>query len=77
MIDGNICTDAARRLKGGEVVKILETAAPAPPKPEDVGIVYLDDAVVVVDKPSGLTTTRHHEELSWPARKRQLQPTLD
>jgi 23S rRNA pseudouridine1911/1915/1917 synthase len=77
MIDGNICTDPARRLKGGEVIKILATAAPAPPKPEDVEIVYLDDALVVVDKPSGLTTTRHHEELSWPARRRQLQPTLD
>lgn len=77
MVDGNICTDPARRLKGGEVIKVLETAAPAPPKPEDVEIVYLDDAVTVVDKPSGLTTTRHHEELSWPARRRQLQPTLD
>jgi 23S rRNA pseudouridine1911/1915/1917 synthase len=77
MIDGNICTDQARRLKGGEVIKVLETAAPAPPKPEDVEIVYLDDALTVVDKPSGLTTTRHHEELSWPARRRQLQPTLD
>jgi len=77
MIDGNICTDSARRLKGGEVVKILDQAAPAPPKAEDVEIVYLDDAVAVVNKPSGLTTTRHHEELSWPARRRQLQPTLD
>jgi len=77
MIDGNICSDSARRLRGEEVVKILEQAAPAPPKPEDVAIVYLDDAVAVVNKPSGLTTTRHHEELSWPARRRQLQPTLD
>ncbi len=77
MIDGNICTDPARRLKGGEVLKILGQAAPALPKAEDVEIVYMDDAVAVVDKPSGLTTTRHHEELSWPARRRQLQPTLD
>ncbi len=77
MIDGNICTDPARRLKGGEVLKILGQAAPAPPKAEDVEIVYMDDAVAVVDKPSGLTTTRHHEELSWPASRRQVQPTLD
>ncbi|MBL6713513.1 MAG: RluA family pseudouridine synthase [Pirellulales bacterium] len=77
MIDGNICNDEARRLKGGEVVKVLASAAPAPPKAEDVDIIYLDDAVAIVEKPSGLTTTRHHEELSWPARRRQLQPTLD
>jgi len=33
--------------------------------------------VVVVDKPPGVTTTRHHEERSWPARRRQAQPTLE
>jgi 23S rRNA pseudouridine1911/1915/1917 synthase len=32
---------------------------------------------VVVDKPTGITTTRHTEELSWPTRRRQVQPTLD
>mgnify|MGYP003333687371 FL=1 len=77
MIHGNVCTDEARRLKEGEVVKVLEASAAPPPKPRDVRIVYLDDDVVVVDKPSGITTTRHHEEASWPARRRQVQPTLD
>lgn len=77
MIHGNVCTDEARRLKDGEVVKVLEAAAAPPPKPADVRIVYIDDDVVVVDKPSGITTTRHHEEASWPARRKQLQPTLD
>lgn len=77
MIHGNVCTDEARRLKDGEVVKVLEAAAAPPPKPADVRIVYVDDDVVVVDKPSGITTTRHHEEASWPARRKQVQPTLD
>lgn len=77
MIHGNVCTDEARRLKDGEVVKVLEAAAAPPPKPADVRIVYIDDDVVVVDKPAGITTTRHHEEASWPARRKQLQPTLD
>ncbi len=77
MIHGNICTDAARRLKDGEVVKVLEVAATAPPKADDVRIVFVDDQVVVVEKPTGITTTRHTEELSWPARRRQVQPTLD
>jgi 23S rRNA pseudouridine1911/1915/1917 synthase len=77
MIHGNICTDTARRLKDGEVVKVLASAAAAPPKADDVRVVHLDDQVVVVDKPTGITTTRHTEELSWPTRRRQVQPTLD
>jgi len=77
MIHGNICTDTARRLKDGAVVKVLVAAAAPPPKADDVRVVHLDDQVVVVDKPTGITTTRHTEELSWPTRRRQVQPTLD
>jgi 23S rRNA pseudouridine1911/1915/1917 synthase len=77
LIHGNICTDPARRLGVGEVVKVLEVAAPKLPAAGDVRIVHLDDDVVVVDKPPGVTTTRHHEERDWPARRRQLQPTLE
>jgi len=76
-IHGNLCRDAARRLQAGEVVKLLDIPVAAPPGPRDVHIVYLDESVVVVDKPSGITTTRHHEEAGWPKRRRQLQPTLD
>jgi 23S rRNA pseudouridine1911/1915/1917 synthase len=77
LIHGNVCTDAARRLREGEVVKVLEVAAAPLPKADDVRVVHVDDDVVVVEKPTGLTTTRHHEELSWPARRRQVQPTLE
>lgn len=77
LIHGNICTDAARRLRQGEVVKVLHVAAAPLPKVDDVRVVHVDDDVVVVEKPTGLTTTRHHEELSWPARRRQMQPTLE
>jgi 23S rRNA pseudouridine1911/1915/1917 synthase len=77
LVHGNVCTDEARRLKEGEVVKVLEVAAAPLPKSADVRIVHVDDDVVVVDKPTGLTTTRHHEEASWPARRRQVQPTLE
>ncbi len=38
---------------------------------------YWDEHVVVVDKPAGVTTTRHHEEQRWPTRRKQIQPTLD
>ena len=77
LIHGNICTDIARRLKEGEVVKVLDVAAAPLPKADDVRVVHVDADVVIVDKPTGLTTTRHHEEASWPAKRRQLQPTLE
>ncbi len=77
LVHGNVCTDVARRLKAGEVVKVLAAAAAPPPQATDVRIVHLDDDVVVVDKPTGITTTRHHEEASWPARRKQIQPTLE
>jgi len=77
LIHGNLCPDTARRLAAGEVVKLLDVPAAAPPRAGDVRVVHLDDDVVVVDKPTGVTTTRHHEEASWPARRRQMQPTLE
>ncbi len=77
LVHGNMATDIARRLKVGEVVKVLEAAARKPPGARDVRIVHLDDDVVVVEKPAGVTTTRHHEERGWPARRRQIQPTLE
>ena len=49
MIHGNICTDVARRLQEGEVVKVLPEAAVAPPRADDVRVVHLDDAGLDVD----------------------------
>lgn len=77
LVHGNLATDIGRRLKEGEVVKVLEVSAPKPPGARDVRIVHLDDDVVVVEKPARVNTTRHHEEQSWPARRRQIQPTLE
>jgi len=77
MLSGNICVDPARRLRLSDVVKILPHPAAPPPKESDVRVRFLDAHVVVVEKPAGMTTTRHAEERDWPARRRQLQPTLD
>lgn len=77
MISGNICVDEARRLKLQDVIKLLDQPAAAPPVAEDVRIRFLDRHLVVVEKPSGMTTTRHAEERDWPARRKQIQPTLD
>jgi len=76
-VNGNLCMDPARRLTTGEVVKVHERALNAPPKAADVAVEHCDDEVVVVNKPSGMTTVRHPEERNWPSRRKQVQPTLD
>jgi 23S rRNA pseudouridine1911/1915/1917 synthase len=77
MVSGNVCTDVGRRLKLQDVVKLLPHPMAAPPRESDVKVVYLDSQVIVVDKPAGVTSTRHSEEQNWSPRRRQIQPTLD
>lgn len=76
-VNGNLCTDEARKLRPGDVVAVWREPRPAPARPEDVKIRYLDAHLVVVEKPAGVTTLRHAEERRWPKGRRQLQPTLD
>ncbi|MCC7084306.1 MAG: RluA family pseudouridine synthase [Pirellulales bacterium] len=77
LVNGNVCLDAGRRLQADEVVKVLENPAVALPKEHDVQVQYLDQHIVVVEKPAGMTTNRHREERRWPKRRKQIQPTLD
>jgi 23S rRNA pseudouridine1911/1915/1917 synthase len=76
-IHGNLCVDEGRRLKEGEVVKVLPQAQALPPRDDDVRIRYVDAHVVVVEKPAGMTTLRHREERQWADDRKQRQPTLD
>jgi 23S rRNA pseudouridine1911/1915/1917 synthase len=76
-INGNLCLDEGRRLTAGEVVRVLQHSQAPPPREDDVKIHFLDNHLVVVEKPAGLTTLRHSEELDWPARRKDRQPTLD
>lgn len=76
-IDGNLCLDANRRLKVGEVVKVLPHAIAAPPTEKDIRIHFVDDHLAVIEKPSGMTTMRHEEESEWRGRRRRLESTLD
>jgi 23S rRNA pseudouridine1911/1915/1917 synthase len=76
-VNGNLCVDAGYRLRLVDVVKLLPHSLTPPARENDVRIRYLDRHIVVVEKPSGMTTTRHADERELPPRKRQLQPTLD
>lgn len=75
-IDGNLCEDGRRRLKTGEVVKILPHAIAAPPTADDIRIHFVDEQLVVVEKPSGMTTMRHADEAHWSARRQRRESTL-
>jgi 23S rRNA pseudouridine1911/1915/1917 synthase len=77
-LNGDLCLDPARRLKEGDIVELLSKAERLPVAlTADLVIRYLDEHVVVVEKPAGLSTTRHPAEKNWNARRRALSPTLD
>lgn len=76
-VNGNLCLDSARRLAKGDVVKLHENPLARQPEAEQLRLRYLDEHLVVVEKPAGVTTVRHPEEKFWPEDRKQLQPTLD
>ena len=77
-IDGDICTDEARRLKEGELVELLAQPKPLPKEahPERLVVRHLDAHVVVVEKPAGVNSVRHPSELEWSEQRKRLVPTL-
>ena len=77
MLSGNLCTDASHRLRLVDVVKLLPHSMPPPARQEDVRVRHLDQHIIVVEKPSGMTTTRHAEDYQLPPRQRRVRPTLD
>jgi 23S rRNA pseudouridine1911/1915/1917 synthase len=77
MINGNLCCDEGRRLKAAEVVKLLEHPTAPPAREEDVRIRYVDQYLVVVEKPAGVTSVRHEEERNWKQERKNAQPTLE
>ena len=77
LVNGNLCLDAGRRLKLTDVIKVLEHPAAPLAREDDVLIRYLDQHLVVVEKPSGMTSVRHAEEQHWTGKRRQQNPTLE
>ena len=77
LVNGNLCTDAARRLKSGDVVKLLEHSLAPPAREDDIKVRFIDTQVIVIEKPSGMTSVRHAEEENWSAKRRRASPTLE
>jgi 23S rRNA pseudouridine1911/1915/1917 synthase len=77
-LNNEVSQDPARRLQAGDVVEFLAKPERVPAAlTADLVIRHLDDHVVVVEKPAGISTVRHPAERTWKARRRELSPTLD
>src|SRR6201987_2994974 len=76
-VNGELCLDPARRVHEGEVVEVLPRPAAKPKQPELVVLRPLDEHVVFVEKPSGISTVRHPAERAWDERRKALSPTLE
>src|SRR5947207_2650768 len=76
-LNGELILDPARRVKEDDVFELLARPLP-PPRHDDVIVVrHLDEHLVVVEKPSGISTVRHPAERDWTARRKALSPTLE
>lgn len=76
-VGGVLCVDEARRLGKGEVVTVRSKPAPPPPSDKDVKVHYVDNDLVIVQKPSGMVTLRRKSDVNWSWERKNQQPTLD
>src|SRR4051812_42323424 len=76
-VNGNLALDAERKVRMGDVVKLSEHSHAQPVTAKNVRLTFVDQHLVVVEKPAGVTTLRHRAETDLTQRRKQLQPTLD
>ncbi len=76
-INGNLCLDPARRVTERDVIKLWQTPLPKPVDATRLLLPYLDEHLVIVEKPAGITSVWHREEHKMSDRRKQLQPTLE
>lgn len=76
-VNGNLCCDAARRLTEKDVIKFWQQPLAKPVTAEQLKLPYIDEHLLVVEKPAGITSVWHREERRLPDKRRQLQPTLE
>lgn len=76
-VNGELCLDPARRLKEGETVELLARSEARQRWDDAIVLRHLDNHLVVVEKPSGVSTVRHPAERDWNERRKALSPTLD
>ncbi|HMP78363.1 MAG TPA: RluA family pseudouridine synthase [Pirellulaceae bacterium] len=77
LINGNLCLDAKRAVRTGDVVKVVPQSLSPLPTADNVELVFVDQHVVVVNKPPGMTSVRHPHERGGRGARKQHQKTLD
>jgi 23S rRNA pseudouridine1911/1915/1917 synthase len=76
-LNGELWLDDARRLKEGDAVEVLGRAEPKAELLDKIVLRHVDEHLVVVEKPAGISTVRHPAERDWLEPRRLLVPTLD
>ena len=76
-VNGTLCVDDARRLSAGDRVTVLTAARRPPPAAGELVVRFLDEHLVVAEKPAGVLSVRNPEEAGWDERRKGRQPTLD
>lgn len=76
-ICGGICLDPERRVKAGQTIQ-LDVKPSLPALARQIVLRHIDDQIIVVEKPAGLTTVRHAQEVATMGKraKKFLPPTL-
>lgn len=77
-ICGGVCMDPARRVKVGQHIQLEGKPPPAKAAQPSIVVRHIDEHVIVVEKPAGLTTVRHADEVESLGKraKKFLPPTL-
>ena len=76
-VNGILVIDEGRRIRTGDVLEVRDSAFAPPPKDDDVRILFLDEHVVVADKPAGMLSVRHPGDQDWRPQRRERQPSLE
>jgi 23S rRNA pseudouridine1911/1915/1917 synthase len=76
-VNGTLCVDDARRLNAGEAVTVLTASLRPPPEAGALVVRFLDDHLVIVEKPAGILSVRNPDEAGWDERRKGREPTLD
>jgi 23S rRNA pseudouridine1911/1915/1917 synthase len=76
-ISNVLCLDEARRLGAGETIAVFDQPLPPPPGDKEVKVCYVDEDMIVVEKPSGMITLRRKSDANWTWARKNLHPTLD
>lgn len=76
-VNGLLSLDAGRRLVAGDEIVVHRHSMPVPLNAQDIEIQFIDDSLLVVEKPAGMISLRHSAQMDWPAKRRLREPTLD